>query len=103
MPHNQPSRPDWTLQIYRIRDEGRQQRILSAFDCIGRPGVVAVGVQVDDQWFIVLECGSWLTEMHARRLLTAIDPRAVRTYERQGPADASVDHALLVRSTFGSC
>lgn len=76
---------DWKIQIYRVQSECRQRRILSAFQRIARPGVIALGTRSGPDWFVVVESCSYATEIHARRVVVTIDPTATRTYECEAP------------------
>jgi hypothetical protein len=81
MLHDISSHPEWKIQIYRVQSHRRLQRMLAAFQRIDRPGVVALGTQSGPDWFVIIECGSLSAEIHARRVVMTIDPRAVRTYD----------------------
>lgn len=95
-----PSRTDWTIQIYRVQDERCLQRIIAAFHRIDRPGVVALGTQSGPDWYVVVECDSLASQIHAGRIVMTIDPRAVRTLEcetrpedtRTRPSNPSEQH-----------
>src|SRR4051794_15028872 len=76
-----PSQMQCKIQIYRVQSVRWQQRTLAAFRRIDRPGIVALGTQSESDWFVIVECNSLTTELHARRVVLAIDPKAVRTYE----------------------
>ncbi len=87
----QPSTPssDWKIHIYRVRSEWHQQRILTIFHRVARPGLTALGTRSGPDWFVVVESGSLASSIHAARIITTIDPRAVRTYEYESrPEDA---------------
>lgn len=71
----------WKIHIYRVRDEDRQQRIVSAFKQMARPGVVALGTQSGPDFFVIVECCSLMNEVYARRVVRTIDPLADRTFE----------------------
>jgi hypothetical protein len=89
MLHDSPSQTEWKIQIYRVQSAIRQQRMLAAFRRIDRPGVIALGTQSGPDWFVIIECCSFTAEIHARRVVKAIDPKAVRTYEYElRPEDA---------------
>lgn len=84
-----PSRPtspvpsiadEWKLQIFLVRTERRQARILEAFSRIDRPGQLAVAARSGDDFFVVVDCNSLAGGVHARRVVMAIDPLAARTY-----------------------
>ena len=80
---------DWKIRIYRVQDERCQQRILSVFHQIDRPGVVALGTQSGPDWFAIVECDSLAAQIRADRVVMTIDPRAIRTYECEArPEDA---------------
>lgn len=81
MLHSPASMTDWTIQIYRVRSESRQQSVLSAFKRIARPGVIALGTQSGPEHFVIVECCSLLNQFYARRVVLTIDPLAERTYE----------------------
>jgi hypothetical protein len=81
MKPSSPSIPDWKIQIYRVENERRQQRILSVFHRIDGPGIVALGTQSGPDWFVVLECSSFADQIRAKHIVLTIDPGAERTYE----------------------
>lgn len=81
MPQHVNVLPQWKLHIYQVRTQKRQQRILSAFARIGRPGVVATAAESGPEWFVIVEFSTRSTEIHAMRVVRILDPGAVRTYE----------------------
>jgi hypothetical protein len=89
MLHDSPSQTEWKIQIYRVQSGLAQQRMLAAFRRIDRPGVIALGTQSGPDWFVIVESSSLVAEIHARRVVMTIDPKAVRTYEYElRPEDA---------------
>ena len=71
-----PSR--WSLLIYRVTSEERQQRILRAFHRIAWPGMSVLGTQCDGDLFVIVDCDTLAHELHARRIIGRIDNHAVR-------------------------
>lgn len=89
------AQPGWRIQIYSVRDCLSQQRILSAIHRIDSPGVVALGTQSGPDWFVIVECSSLVDQIRAHRIVTTIDPRAVRTYDhRSSPGDTHTRAAV---------
>lgn len=86
MPQAVTSLTQWKIHVYRVRTSRRQQRILSAFERIARPGVIATGAESGSDCFIVVEYSTRSAEIHALRVIRTIDPGAERTYEFAGPA-----------------
>lgn len=78
-----PSKAGWKIQIFRVQGERRQQRILSVFHRIDRPGITALGTQSGPDWFVIVECCSFADQLRASRVILTIDPLAVRTYESE--------------------
>lgn len=76
-----PSKTEWKIQIYRVRDERHQQHILSTINRSERPGVIALGAQSGPDKFVILECCSLMNQIWARRIVMMNDPLASRTYE----------------------
>lgn len=89
MPQSFPV-PAWIIHIYRVKTRWHQQRILSTLACIGGSGIVATDVRSGSDWFVILECSTSATEIDAMRVVVAIDPDAVRTYEFDGSGQGVV-------------
>ena len=70
----------WSVEIYEVFDQNHQQRILEVFFEIGRPQVVALGTQSGRSAYVIVEVGSAADRIFARRIISAIDAHARRTY-----------------------
>ena len=70
----------WCVEIYRVSDGDRQQRILSAFREIDRPDVIALGTQSGLDWFIIFELPGVADRIHAHRVIFSVDAHARRTF-----------------------
>ncbi|MEV7397802.1 hypothetical protein [Aeromicrobium sp. NPDC092404] len=80
-----PVTPDWSLLIYRVRDDLHQQKILSAFHRIAWPGMTVLGTQNGAEHFVIVDCDSSALEVRARRIITHIDRDAVRILRSMVP------------------
>ena len=76
----------WSVEIYRVLDHDRQQRILEAFRDMARAEVTALGTQSARDWFVVVETCSWDDRLLARSTVAAIDVHAARAYSFRPPA-----------------
>jgi hypothetical protein len=84
----------WSVEIFRVLDHDRQQRVLQAFRDIGQPDVTALGTQRGRDWFVVVETSSWEDGFFARSTISAIDVHSTRAYSFKaadvlGPLPAS--------------
>lgn len=85
----------WSVSVFHVSTLSGQERILRAFKRVDRPGVTAVGAHSDQGYFVVLDCERLVDELHARRVVTAFDPRATRSYfRRERHADSGVEVAV---------
>jgi len=75
-----PPATRWSVEIYEVADHDHQQRILEIFLEIGHPHVVALGTQSGRRWYMVVEVASGADKLFVRRTISALDPRATRTY-----------------------
>lgn len=87
----------WSVSVFRVSALTDQERILRAFQRVNRPGVKAMGAHSDLGYFVVLDCESLVDELHARRVVRAIDRHAARSKVRQEhDAGSGVEVALPV-------
>lgn len=69
----------WSVSVFRVSTLTDQERILRAFLRVDRPGVKASGAHSDLGYFVVLDCERLVDELHARRVVRAIDRHATRS------------------------
>ncbi|MCW2839353.1 MAG: hypothetical protein JWR55_836 [Aeromicrobium sp.] len=86
MRDSSPFSADWRLQVFRVRNRRRQDRIVAAFARVDRPGVLVLPVRSDSDWFIVVECHSGSAMVDAIGVIGAIDPWASRTHVSASPS-----------------
>lgn len=79
-----PSPPTWKTQVYRVRDERSQRRILAVFERV-TAGVACAGARSGAGSFVVLECRSRALELAARRILLHLDASAELSHECESP------------------
>jgi len=85
----------WSVSVFRVSTLTDQERILRAFLRVDRPGVKALGAHSDLGYFVVLDCERLVDELHARRVVRAIDRHATRSkVRRELHADSGVELAL---------
>lgn len=85
----------WSVSVFRVSTLTDQERILQAFERVGRPGVKVLGAHNDDGYFVVLDCERLVDELHARRVVTAVDRRATGSSFTRGRHDeVGVDGAV---------
>jgi hypothetical protein len=85
----------WSVSVFRVSTLTDQERILRAFQRVDRPGVKAVGAHSDLGYFVVLDCERLVDELHARRVVRAVDRHATRSRAgREHHAGPSVEVAL---------
>ena len=70
----------WALEIFKMTSRRRQERSLQAFDRPGMPGVHALGVVRDDDWFMVVDATSIADQIRSRRVIMNVDPGATRMH-----------------------
>ncbi len=75
-----PHHPHWSIEVYQVLDQGRQQHILEAFRDIGRADVTALGSQRGHAWFVIVETRSGNDKNFARSTIATIDRHATRAY-----------------------
>lgn len=84
MPHMLVSCSRWSLDIYRMSSQSRQQEALRVFSQVAMPGVEVLGVVRDDEagtaWFIVVDSIGVSGAIRSGRVLVAVDPLAVRSH-----------------------
>ena len=76
----QASQRSWSIEIYQVLDQDRQQRILEVFREVERSKVTALGTQSEHGWFVIVEVGSIDDRIFASRTVRVLDPRAALTY-----------------------
>jgi hypothetical protein len=74
----------WSISVFTVSTLTDQERILHAFERVGRPGVKVLGAHNDDGYFVVLDCERLVDELHARRVVMAVDRHATRSSFRRG-------------------
>jgi hypothetical protein len=85
----------WSVSVFRVSKLTDQERILRAFQRVDRPGVKALGAHSDLGYFVVLDCERLVDELHALRVVRAIDRHATRSrVRRELHADSGVELAL---------
>ncbi len=72
--------PHWSLEIFRLASHHRQQQSLRAFERAALPGVHALGVIRDAEWFIIVDAASLAEALRSRQLISTIDPSATRMH-----------------------
>jgi hypothetical protein len=76
-----PLTPRWSLEIFRMTSERSQQRALQVFDQVRIPGVHTLGaVQPDGSFFLVVDAARIADCVRSRRIVTHVDPSAVRVH-----------------------
>ncbi|MCW2770016.1 MAG: hypothetical protein JWR27_1449 [Aeromicrobium sp.] len=94
MPSENAGQIGWSLHVYRVRDQQRQQRILTAFERIAYPGVTALGSRSGPEWLVIAECQSFGDQIRARRVIRTVDPDAERDRRSElTPEEVRVRHA----------
>ena len=78
----------WSLLIYRVRDDARQQEILAAFRRMANPGMTVLGTQDETDHFVIVDCETTWLEREARFTIFRIDPGAMRVLRSRLPAAA---------------
>jgi hypothetical protein len=68
----------WSLEIFRITSQWRQQRALDLLSRVRMPGVHAQGVDRPDGFFLVVDSASIAEEIRSRRIVASIDPSSTR-------------------------
>jgi hypothetical protein len=68
--------PEWSLLIYRVRDDVHQQKILHAFRRVAKLGITVLGTQEGADRFVIVDCETTALEEHARRIILRIDADA---------------------------
>jgi len=85
----------WSVSVFRVSTLIDQERILRAFQRVNRPGVKALGAHSDLGYFVVLDCERLVDELHARRVVRAIDRHATRSkVGQEHDAGSGVELAL---------
>ena len=85
----------WSVSVFRVSKLTDQERVLRAFQRVDRPGVKALGAHSDLGYFVVLDCERLVDELHARRVVRAIDRHATRSrIRRELDAGPGVEVAL---------
>ncbi len=85
----------WSVSIFQVSTSTDQERILRAFRRVDRPGVTALGAHSDLGYFVVIDCERMADELHARRVVRAIDRHATRSkVRREQHAASGADVAL---------
>jgi hypothetical protein len=70
--------PEWSLLIYRVRDDAHQQKILRAFHRLATPGITVLGTQDGTDHFVIVDCETSPLEQHSRKTIVRLDPAATR-------------------------
>jgi len=75
---NEISTPDNPRQVlvFRVSGHRQQQHVLIALSEVDVPGVTALGTY-DEGWLVVLGCATFGSQVRARQVVLAIDPRAI--------------------------
>jgi hypothetical protein len=81
-----PDEVRWSLLIYRVSSDARQQRILRAFHRIASPGMTVLGTQSGPECFVIVDCDSMLHELRARRVIVGLDGAATKVLRSKIPA-----------------
>ncbi|MEO6606127.1 MAG: hypothetical protein ABIN55_10975 [Aeromicrobium sp.] len=101
MSHVAPFHPrHWSLEIFQLTSNRRQQRSLEAFGRVGMSGVHALGVVRNDEFFVIVDAASPAEELQSRRILMSIDPLAVRV-QSAGPPSSKNRHPLTASNCSG--
>lgn len=97
--HSNHRSDPWSILIYRVSSQERQQRILQAFYDIDRPGVLALGTGAANDPHVVVETPSLSAETSCKRVILMIDPAAVNAQVSRETAPSAVASLLL---SFGA-
>ena len=62
--------------VFRVSGHRQQQHVLIALSEVDAPGVTALGTY-DGGWLVVLGCATFGSQVRARQVVLAIDPRAI--------------------------
>ena len=91
---NGTSTPDTPRQVlvFRVSGHRQQQHVLIALSEVDVPGVSALGT-FDGCWLVVLGCATFGSQVRARQVVLAIDPRATCSSRRRPSHHVRIDPA----------
>jgi hypothetical protein len=76
----------WSVEIFKVTDQDRQEKILGIFLEAGLPHVLALGAQSGHECYVTVETSSVDDRIFVRRVISTVDPGAQRTYlSREAP------------------
>jgi hypothetical protein len=75
-----PEQRHWTVEIFRVANQDRQQVILTAFRAVERADVNALGTQSGNDWFVVVETSSPEDRFLVRTIISTMDSQSTRAY-----------------------
>lgn len=87
--------PEWSLLIYRVRDDVHQQKILHALHRVGRSGITVLGMQDGADHFVIVDCETTPLEQRVRHIILRIDPGATRVLRSRLPDPAGANQVAL--------
>ena len=91
---NEISTPDNPRQVlvFRVSGHRQQQHVLIALSEVDVPGVTALGTY-DEGWLVVLGCATFGSQVRARQVVLAIDPRATCRSRHRSSHPGRIDPA----------
>lgn len=66
----------WALSVFRVKDHRAQQRVLRALSSLGRADLTALGMQRDDETFVVVDWDAVSDKFHAQHAVMGADAHA---------------------------
>jgi hypothetical protein len=78
MPPDDTPELGWSILVYRVGDEKKQQRILAMVEQTAHPGLVALESRSAQDWLVIVECRTFADQVRARQIISAVDPEAER-------------------------